>query len=144
MQKFPTLQLIYNEENQINDILLKGPKLLPCGETICSFCVSSIKELNFNMFKFLVCEQDLVKEYCIDLISDVQLKIEEAIQQINEISSKIINEIDEYENELIEFNKSNLKPLDEYDKFASKLEACYAINSEYLKQHTIGDDSPFK
>jgi hypothetical protein len=71
MQKFPTLQLIYNEENQINDILLEGPKLLPCGETICSFCVSSIKELNFNMFKFLVCEQDLVKEYCIDLTSDV-------------------------------------------------------------------------
>jgi len=30
---------------------------------------------------------------------------EEAIQQINEISSKIIDEINEYENELIEFNK---------------------------------------
>jgi hypothetical protein len=78
--------------------------------------------------------------YCIDLRSDVQLKTEEAIQQINEISSKIIDEIDEYENKLIEFNKSNLKPLNEYDKFANELEACYAINSEYLKQHTIDDE----
>ena len=54
---------MYFEENQINDIFLcqhcqgglERPKLLPCGETICSFCVSCIKVLNLNMFECLVC-----------------------------------------------------------------------------------------
>lgn len=57
---------MYFEENQINDIFLcqhcqgglEGPKLLSCGETICSFCVSSIKVLSLNMFECLVCEQE--------------------------------------------------------------------------------------
>jgi len=166
---------MYYETNQVNNILicqhcqaqLERPKILPCGETICSFCVSSI-QINLNLFDCLVCKQqhempknglpdnrialkmlsvkptkvsrgkavdyleksldeilkkyrlikysiensaDLVKEYFIDLRSDVQLKTEEAIQQINDISSKIIEEIDEHEKELIEFNKTNSKIL---------------------------------
>jgi len=40
---------------------------------------------------------DFVNEYCMDLTSDVQLKTEEAIQQINDISIKIIEEINAYE-----------------------------------------------
>jgi hypothetical protein len=129
---------MYFEANQVNNILicqqcqgkLEGPKILPCGETICSFCVSSI-QTNLNIFNCLVCKQqhempknglpdnkvalkmlsvkpikvfrgeavdllekklddilkkhklikysienstDLVKEHCIDLRSDVQLK----------------------------------------------------------------------
>ena len=49
---------MFYETNEINDILLcqqcqgrlEGPKLLPCGETICSFCVSTI-QINSNNFK---------------------------------------------------------------------------------------------
>ena len=57
---------------------------------------------------------DLIKEYCMDLRSDVQLKAEEVILQLNDFSSKIIEEIGEYEQQLIEFNKNNPKLLDEY------------------------------
>ena len=32
------------------------PKILPCGETICSYCVSSI-QINLNVFDCLVCKQ---------------------------------------------------------------------------------------
>jgi hypothetical protein len=194
---------MYYETNQVNEILLcqycqaqlEGPKLLPCGETICSYCVSSIK-INSNVFDCLVCKQqhempknglpdnkvalkmlsvkpikvsrgeavdllekklddilkkqknikqsienstDLVKQYFTDLRSDVQLKTEEAIQQINDISSKIIEEIDEHEKELIEFNKTNSKILDEFKKIVLELESFYAINFDYLKQHTIDE-----
>jgi hypothetical protein len=194
---------MYYETNQVNEILLcqycqaqlEGPKLLPCGETICSFCVTSI-QINSNIFDCLVCHQkhempknglpdnkvalkmlsvqpnrvsrgqavdlfekkldeilkkyklikhsienstDLVKEHCIDLRSDVQLKTEEAIQQINDISSKIIEEIDEYEIELIGFNKTNSKSLDEFDSIASELISFHAVNIEYLRNHKIDE-----
>ena len=192
---------MYYKLDEINEILLcqqcqgklEGPKLLPCGETICSFCVSSI---NSNVFDCLVCKQqhempknglldnkialkilsmkptkisrgvafdllekslddiiekhrlikhsieninDLIKKNCINLRSDVQLKTEEAIQQIIEISSKIIEEIDEYEQDLIKFNKTNLKSLDQFYKIASELESFHNINTRYLKQHAIND-----
>jgi hypothetical protein len=194
---------MYFEANQVNNILicqqcqgkLEGPKILPCGETICSFCVSSI-QTNLNIFNCLVCKQqhempknglpdnkvalkmlsvkpikvfrgeavdllekklddilkkhklikysienstDLVKEHCIDLRSDVQLKTEEAIQQINDLSSKIIEEIDEYEKELIEFNKTNSKSLDDFNKIALELKSFHTFNTEYLKQRTINE-----
>jgi hypothetical protein len=58
---------------------------------------------------------DLIKEYCMDLRSDVQLKAEEVILQLNDFSSKIIEEIGEYEQQLIEFNKKNSKPLDAFN-----------------------------
>jgi hypothetical protein len=197
---------MYFETNQVNDILLcqqcqgqlEGPKLLPCGETICSFCVSSI---NLNVFECLVCKQqhempknglldnkvvlkilsmkptkisrgeafdllekslddiiekhrlikhsiensnDLVKKNCINLRSDVQLKTEEVIQHIIEISSKIIEEIDVYEQDLIEYNKTNLKSLDDFYKIASELESFHITNTRYLKQHTINDQKSIK
>ena len=55
---------MYYETNQVDNILicqqcrgqLEGPKILPCGETICSFCVSSI-QINLNIFECLVCKQ---------------------------------------------------------------------------------------
>ncbi len=39
---------------------------------------------------------DIVKEHCIDLRSDVQLKTENVIQQINDLSSEIIEFICHY------------------------------------------------
>ena len=45
---------------------------------------------------------DFVKEHCMDLRNDVQLKGEEVIMQFNNIIAKLIEEINEYEKELIE------------------------------------------
>jgi hypothetical protein len=171
------------------------PKILPCGETICSLCESSI-QVNDQMFDCLVCKEkhdmpkngfiiskslteillmeltkvsrgeaydslknlldeiqkklnliklgiyngtDLVKQNCIDLRSDVQLKTEEIIQQVNDISSKIIEEIDEYEKELIEINKTNHKSLDVFNGFFKELESFYTLNTEYLKRYEVDD-----
>ncbi len=151
---------MFYEANRINKELLCSncecrldiPKTLPCGETICSSCETSI-QINDQMFDCLCCNQkhempknglsvcksllkilsimptnvsrgkafdsllklldeiqkkhsflkhgiensnDLINEYCADLRSDVQLTAEEVILQVNDISSKIIEEIDEY------------------------------------------------
>ena len=50
---------------------------------------------------------DLINECCVDLRSDVQLTAEEIILQVNEISGKILEDIDEYEKKLIRLNKTN-------------------------------------
>jgi len=81
--------------------------------------------------------KDIITDHCIELRSSVQLKTEEAIQNINEMSSKIIEEIDKHENELILSNELNLKTIYEYEEVAKELEAFYTINSEYLKNPII-------
>jgi len=197
---------MYFETNQVNKALLcklceeffenSEPKILPCGETICSFCVSSI-QVTDNLFDCLLCQDkhempknglpnnkalieilsvkqvqvsrgksfdlliklvdkilekrnfirqcidnstDLVKDYCMDMRTDVQLATEEVIQQINDLSMKIIEEVDEYEKELIENNRNNSKSFDEFNKFVKELESFHAVNNEYLKQHLVDDE----
>ncbi len=55
---------MFFETNQVNDALicincegrLEEPKMLPCGETICSFCVSSFNIVD-KMFDCVLCKQ---------------------------------------------------------------------------------------
>ncbi len=87
---------------------------------------------------------DLVKEHCIDLRSDVQLKAEEVILQVNDASEKIIKEINEYEKELIKFNKTNSKSFDDFKSIVNELESFHTVNIEYLKQYEVDDTLLFK
>jgi hypothetical protein len=80
---------------------------------------------------------DLVKEHCLELRSNVQQTAEEVILQVDDISTKIMEEIDEYEKELIEFNKNNPKLLNEYNKIGKELETLHKVNTEYLKQYEV-------
>jgi hypothetical protein len=82
---------------------------------------------------------DLVKEHCLELRSNVQQAAEEVILQVDDISTKIMEEIDEYEKELIEFNKNNPKLLDEFNKIAKELETFHKVNTEYLKQYDVDE-----
>jgi hypothetical protein len=194
---------MFFDKNNLDDALLcqqcEGrldvPKILSCGKTICSFCVSSLI-VNENKFDCLLCKQkhempinglpnneallkilsvkprrvsrgklfdslqkslndiqkkhnfiklgiensnDLVKEHCIDLRSDVQLKAEEVILQVNDASEKIIKEINEYEKELIKFNKTNSKSFDDFKSIVNELESFHTVNIEYLKQYEVDD-----
>jgi hypothetical protein len=83
---------------------------------------------------------DLVNDHCMNLRSDVQLKTEEAIQQINDISRIIIEEINEHEKRLIKLNNTNIMSLNKFTKIADELQSFHTINTEYLKQHTVDDD----
>ncbi len=143
---------MFFDSNEVNNLLnckkcdgrLDEPKILPCGNNICSYCAASIK-INGKQYDCLVCSgehkmpknglpintalkellsykpikvsrgklfdsllksldgiqkmrnfiklgtensNDLIKEHCIDLRSDVQLKAEEVIQQVNDIITK--------------------------------------------------------
>jgi len=82
---------------------------------------------------------DFVKEHCMNLRSDVQLKAEEVILKVNDLSSKIIEKIDEYEKDLIELNKNNTKSLDTFNAIAEELESFHIINTEYLNKNEVDD-----
>ena len=75
-----------------------------------------------------------------DLRSNVQLATEEVILQVNNLSSKIIEQLDEYEHELIEFNKTNSVSLKSFDVIVKKLESFHNLNNEYLKHHIVDDE----
>jgi len=196
---------MFYDSNQIdNELLLckhcKGqlqePKILPCGEIICSLCETTI-HVNDRIFECLVCKDkhdmpkngliickpllkllcimptnvsrgksydlleklldemqnktsfirlgiensdDFVKEHCMNLRNDVQLTAEEVILQVNDITTKIIEEIDEYEKELIEFNKTNKESLDDFNKIVKEMESFHVINREYLKKYKVDYD----
>ncbi len=85
---------------------------------------------------------DLIKEHCIELRSDVQLKAEEVILEVNDIRSKNIEEIDEYEKELIGSKKANSKSksLEAFNAIVKELESFHAINTEYLMHHVVDYD----
>ena len=83
---------------------------------------------------------DFVNEHCLNLRSNVQLATEEVILQVNYLSSKLIEQIDEFEQELIEFNKTNSGSLKSFDVIVKELESFHNLNNEYLKQHTVDDE----
>jgi hypothetical protein len=196
---------MFYDSNQIDKELLlckhcegrlQEPKILPCGETICSLCETSI-HVNDRIFDCLVCKDkhdmpknglifcksllklldimptnvsrgesydllekmldemqkktnfirlgiensdDFVKEHCMNLKNDVQLTAEEVILQVNDITTKIIEEIDEYEKELIEFNKTNRESFDDFNKIVKEMESFHSINTEYLKKFKVDYD----
>jgi hypothetical protein len=202
---------MFFETNQINEALLcincegklEEPKILPCGETICSFCVTSLKIVN-KMFDCLVCKEkhempkdgllnnkvlskmlsikptkvsrgkdydkfqdllrhigmdinlikigvnssdDFIKEHCIELRNEVQLATEETIEQINDYNSEIIKEIDQYEKERLEINKSrknvNLNSFDSslknLNEFLKEMQSFYDDNIKFLNENQIRD-----
>jgi hypothetical protein len=77
---------------------------------------------------------DLVKDHCMNLKSEVQLTAEEVIQQVNDLTDKIIEEINDYEKETIEYNKKNSKNLVGFNNILKELESFHTKNTEYLKR----------
>ncbi len=192
---------MFFETNQVNDALLcihceerlSEPKILPCGETICSLCETNIYIID-KMYECLVCNKshempedglpnnklafkmlsikltkvsrgevfdsliklldvlqektsliklgiensdDFVKEHCLDLRSEVQLTTEEVLLQVNEISTKLIKQIDEYEQKLIKSNKINTGPINHFNKIVKEMELFHSNDSEYLKKYEV-------
>jgi hypothetical protein len=77
---------------------------------------------------------DLVKEHCMNLKSEVHLTAEEVIQQVNDLTDQIIEEINDYEKETIEYNKKNSKNLVGFNNIVKELESFHTNNTEYLKR----------
>jgi len=197
---------MFFEEENINEILncnkcqekLDDPKILPCGESVCSRCVSSI-HVKKNNFECIVCNEqhvmpdkglptnkkllslismqpaevyrsrtviklkeslkeirtkakgltfgaengiDFIKEYCLDLMNDVQLATEKLIQQINDYNDEIIKEIKNFENSYIKsYKEVKQKTKDEFIKTAKELDKFELKWTEYLKQLKIDDET---
>jgi hypothetical protein len=200
---------MYYDKNQVDEVLIceycnqiiDQPKILPCFETICSFCEQSIEIINGNKFECFICKEihempknglpfnkkllkmlsikptkvsrgkafdanqetlneietkhcrikrgiessnDLIIEYCMDLKSNVQLKVNEIILQVNDLGAIKIEQINDYEQELIELNKTINKPFDEFEQDAKKIKLFHSENTEYLKQHVVDDEKVIK
>jgi len=197
---------MFFEESKINEILkcsscdekIFDPKMLPCGESVCSRCVSSI-HVNNNNFECIVCNEqhvmpekglltnkkllslismqpaevyrsrtvenlkkslqemkkkseklifdanngiDFIKEYCLDLINDVQLATEKHIQQINDYNDEIIKEIKDYEIGCIKsYKEAKQETKDEFINTAKELDKFELKWTEYLKQLKIDDET---
>lgn len=196
---------MFYEEEQINSVLnckqcslrLDVPKILPCGHTICTFCVSSIKIESDNTFECKLCNQthmypsygfptsetilnilsfkpneihrsdaaealkttlkeiqtkieqiqfginngiDHIKDYCIDLRTEVYLATELAVQQINEMNEQFINKINQYEQDCIRSFQSKLKEREKFDELVEEMKQFHDEWSKYLRQFKISDN----
>jgi len=199
---------MYFDSKQVNNLLncikcegrLDEPRLLPCGNSICSYCSSSIQLANNKEFQCLICNElhempqkglpinklalemlsfksidvsrgkafdslqqitldiqkkqnvfkyrlynpnDFIKEHFIERRNEVQLATEQFHEQIDSINKKLIDEIDEYENELIDFNINNnldLESLKYFHDFAQELESFRLKTDNYLKEHSLNDE----
>ena len=178
---------MYFDSKQVNNLLncikceglIDEPRLLPCGNSICSYCSSSIQLANNKEFQCLICNElhemtqkglpinkvlvnllsfepinvsrgkafdslqqimidilkkqnvfkhrlsnptDYIKEHFIELRNEVQLATEQFHEQIDAINKELIDEIDEYENKLIDFNINlDLESLKYFQDFAQEL-----------------------
>jgi len=98
------------------------------------------KQKKLNLLKLGINNgTDFVKEHCMNLRSDVQLTTEEVILKVNDLSTKLIEEIDEYENKLIEFDETNSRSLDAFNAIAEELESFHTLNTEYLNKNDADD-----
>jgi len=80
---------------------------------------------------------DIVREHFMHLKNEVQLAAEEASLQIGDSTSQLIEELDEYEKELIQFNKSNLRTLAGFNHTVDDLESFLTTNTKYLERFDI-------
>jgi hypothetical protein len=83
---------------------------------------------------------DRVKQLCVDLRNKVQLKTEEAIEQLNEHNKQMITEIEEFERECIKSYQTNEKANNEFKITKQELEEFNLKWNEYLKQTVIYDE----
>jgi len=83
---------------------------------------------------------DRIKIHCLDLKNKVQLKTEEAIEQLNEHNKQIIKEIEDFERDCIQSFQANDKANNEFRKTKQELEEFNLKWNEYLKQTVISDE----
>jgi hypothetical protein len=82
---------------------------------------------------------DRIKDFCFDLKNKVQLRTEEAIEQLNEHNQDMITEIEEFERFCIKSYQVNLNTNDEVRKTKKELEEFNLKWNQYLKQTVICD-----
>lgn len=87
---------------------------------------------------------DKIKEYCLDLRTDVQLVTEQSIQKIYEYNETLVKEISAYEQECM--NEFTVKKFikEEFDIIIKELESFYTKWNEYLTQVKIEDEAIFE
>jgi hypothetical protein len=127
---------MYFDSNQVNNLLncincnarIDEPKLLPCGDTICSYCVSQLKiDSNNNEFTCIVCG-DLHEMPRKGLPLNKRLSEMLNIKPTRVSRGKLFNLLEESIKEIekkINFFKIGIKNSDEYVK-----EYCFELRNE--------------
>jgi PIN domain nuclease of toxin-antitoxin system len=95
-----------------------------------------INKFSFGIYNGI----DKIKGLCLDLRNKVQLKTEEAIEQLNEHNKQMITEIEEFERECIKSYQANEKANNEFKKTKQELEEFNLKWNQYLKQTVISDE----
>ncbi len=124
------------------EMLSAKPCILSRGQAFDSLHVSldkiknKIKEIKFGFENSC----DYIKEKCNYLRNNAQLESEQLIEKVNEITKQVINEINEYENEMIKFNETNVDSFYEFSQIAKDLELFHKENMKYLKQPKVDEE----
>ena len=87
---------------------------------------------------------DYVKEHCNEIRNKVQLATEEAILLINEFNERLIDRVDEYENELIYLNTKNIELMKKFQKLIDEIDLFKIKTNEYLNEYNLNDDNLIK
>jgi len=102
-------------------------------------------EENINKLSFGIDNGvDRIKEFCLDLKNKVQLKTEQAIEQLNEHSKEMIKEINEFQKDCIRSYLWNEKTNNEFKNTKQELEAFNLKWNKYLSQSSISDEYVFE
>jgi len=124
------------------EMLSAKPCILSRGQAFDSLHVSldeiknKVKEIKFGFENSC----DYIKEKCNYLRNNAQLESEQLIEKVNEITKQVINEINEYENEMIKFNETNVDSFYEFSQIAKDLELFHKENMKYLKQPKVDEE----
>ena len=83
---------------------------------------------------------DCIKEYCVHLRNEVKFTSEQSYEQIKYFNMQMIHEINDYEQDLLKYNKNNLVLLKYSQQFRQELESFHLKTNQCLKQLYLNDD----
>jgi len=83
--------------------------------------------------------EDQIGEYCADLKNSVQLKTEQTLQKITDLSEQIMNEVKEYEKRSKLLNEKNTIE-NHFDEIINDLELFYAKWSDYVSKADVKEE----
>jgi len=119
---------------------------VPCGSAFEQLqeTLKQVEKNKFELKNYINNGNDCVKEYCVELKSKVQLTTEQVIDQINQLSGHVIDEIDEYEQEIIDLNKNNAESLKRFETTEQELDSFQLNANKYLESNNFNEKTLIK
>ena len=104
---------------------------------------SILKEIESKRIEFensLTNGEDKIEEKCLEIRNDVQLATDSAILRINELSDKLLEEIDDYKEECLDSYEMDDLSKEKFSHFIEELDQFHDQWIQYVKKIKVTDD----